>query len=174
MSDITQHYNTFLVAADVKVVPNVFDLRLEAVYTVASEANAFTPCPSNDPKNFNCNGIAISGANPASVNFGQFPTERTNFLRFNAIGQYHVDPVFVRQMGWIGDVVIKVRYTYERNRVDNWAINNLTPYVSTPDSPGATSTSDIELTGGSRSLFLAAFNPNYTAQIVALSLALKW
>jgi hypothetical protein len=167
-SDITQHYNTFLVAADVKFVPNVFDLRLEAVYTRASEANAFTPCPAN---NINCNGIAISGTDPASVNFGQFPTERTNFLRFNAIGQYHVDPVFVRQMGWVGEVVIKTRYTYERNRVDNWAINNLTPYVGTPDNSPA---QDTELTGGSRSLFLAAFNPNYTAQVVALSVALKW
>jgi MtrB/PioB family decaheme-associated outer membrane protein len=170
-SDITQHYNTFLVAADIKMIPNTFDLRLEAVYTRASEANALTPCPSN---NFNCNGIAINGADPASVNFGQFPTERTNFLRFNAIGQYHVDPVFVRQMGWVGEVVIKTRYTYERNRVDNWAINNLTPYVGTPDSPGAAPNADTELTGGSRSLFLAAFNPNYTAQVVALSVALKW
>jgi MtrB/PioB family decaheme-associated outer membrane protein len=164
MSDITQHYNTFLVAADIKVVPNTFDLRLEAVYTRASEANAFTPCPAN---NINCNGVAIAGVTDV-----QFPTERTNFLRFNAIGQYHVDPVFVRQMGWVGEVVIKTRYTYERNRVDNWAYNNLTPYVGTPDN--ATTTSDAELTGGSRSLFLAAFNPNYTAQVVALSAVLKW
>jgi MtrB/PioB family decaheme-associated outer membrane protein len=164
MSDITQHYNTFLIAADLKVVPDAFDLRLEAVYSRGSEANAFTPCPAN---NINCNGVAIAGV--TDVNF---PTERTNLLRFNAIGQYHVDPVFVRQMGWVGEVVIKTRYTYERNRVDNWAFNNLTPYVGTPDN--SPTTVDAELTGGSRSLFLAAFNPNYTAQIVALSVAFKW
>ena len=43
----------------------------------------------------------------------------------------------------------------------------MTPYIPTPDQ-----TSD--LTGGGRSIFLAAINPNYTAQYVVGSLAFKW
>jgi hypothetical protein len=69
-------------------------------------------------------------------------------------------------VGWSGDVTLKVRYTYERNVNTNWATENLTPYVGSPDS--------IELTGGGRSIFLAGFNPNYTAQILAASVSLKW
>ena len=49
----------------------------------------------------------------------------------------------------------------------NWAIDNLTPYVPTADQT-------VDLTGGGRSLFLAAFNPNYTAQIIAASVNVKW
>ena len=68
-------------------------------------------------------------------------------------------------MGWIGTVTIKMRYTWERNKVDNFAINDMTPYVGTPDG---------QLEGGSRALFMAAINPNYTAQTAALSVQLHW
>jgi hypothetical protein len=100
------------------------------------------------------------------VNFGQFPPERNKFERFNVIGRYYVDPAVVRQMGWTGDVTVKVRYTYERNHNTNWATDNLTPYVPTPDT--------TELSGANRSIFLAGTNPNYTAQLLALSVAVKW
>jgi MtrB/PioB family decaheme-associated outer membrane protein len=173
-SNIDQTYHTFMVAADWKPAPNVFDLRLEFLYVRASEANATTPCPA---PNFvgatavgtNCNGLQSIGTtlvNPALANFGQFPAENNTFLRFNAIGRYYVDPTFVRQMGWNGDVTLKVRYTWERNQNTNWATDNMTPYIPTSDTN--------ELTGGARSLFLAAFNPNYTAQVIAASVVLKW
>ena len=82
------------------------------------------------------------------------------------IGRYYVDPSVVRQMGWTGDVTVKVRYTYERNQNTNWATDAMTPYVPTPDT--------TELTGASRSIFLAGTNPNYTAQLLALSMVVKW
>jgi hypothetical protein len=163
-------------AADVKLVPNTFDVRFEYLHVRGSEANDTTPCSA---PNFvgatavgtNCNGLQTTGApatlvDPASVNFGQFPPERNVFQRYNVIGKYYVDPSMVRQMGWTGDVIIKLRYSWERNENRNWAIDNLTPYVPTPDT--------TELTGASRSVFLAAFNPNYTAQVVALSMMVKW
>ena len=81
------------------------------------------------------------------------------------IGRYYVDPDFVQQIGWVGDVTIKGRYTFVRNRVSNYAIDDLTPYVPTPDSL---------LEGGSRSLFLASNNPNYSAHVLAMAVALKW
>jgi MtrB/PioB family decaheme-associated outer membrane protein len=173
-SDIDQRFHTFMAAADVKVIPQTFDVRFEYLYVISSEANATTPCSA---PNFvgatavgtNCNGLQSIGttlADPASVNFGQFPTERNNFQRFNVIGKYYVDEGIVRQMGWAGEVVLKLRYTWERNQNTNWAIDNMTPYIPTGDTN--------ELTGGSRSLFLAAFNPNYAAQLLAMSVALKW
>ncbi len=164
-SDINQQYHTFLFAADWKVVPNMFDLRFEYLYVFSTEENNTIPCKAPPPAGNGCNGLQ-TGVPAQDLNFGQFPPEKDHFQRFNVIARYYVDPVFVRQMGWIGDVVVKLRYTVERNRVSNWAFDNLTPYVATSDSP--------ELTGGSRSLFLAAFNPNYIAQIVALSVAVKW
>jgi hypothetical protein len=103
---------------------------------------------------------------PATVNFGQFPPERVTFQKYSAIGRYYVDPILVRQMGWIGDVVIKARYSWMRNSTSGFTFDNMTPYWPTADT--------MALEGGSRSLFLAAINPNYTAQVVALSLELKW
>ena len=42
----------------------------------------------------------------------------------------------------------------------------MTPYVPTAETN--------ELTGGTRSIFLAAFNPNYTAQVIAAAVQVKW
>ena len=163
-------------AADWKVVPDKFDIRLEYLHVRATEANATTPCSAPlfvgaTAVGTNCSGLTTTGSpatlvDPASVNFGQFPAERNKFQRFNVIGRYYVDPSVVRQMGWTGDVTVKVRYTWERNQNTNWATDNMTPYVPTPDT--------TELTGGSRSIFLAALNPNYTAQLIALSAVVKW
>ena len=175
-SDINQRYHTVLGAADWKVVPSRFDLRFEYLYARATEANATTPCSAPlivgaTAVGTNCAGLNTVGTppvlvDPALVNFGQFPPERNNFQRFNVIGKYYVDPSTVRQMGWAGDVTLKIRYTWERNHNVNWATDNMTPYVPTADTN--------ELTGANRSLFLAAFNPNYTAQLVALSVVVRW
>jgi hypothetical protein len=166
-----------MAAADWKVVPSRFDLRFEYLYARGSEANTTTPCSAplivgGVATGTNCAGLnTIPGTpavlvDPALVNFGQFPTETNTFQRFNVIGRYYVDPIVVQQMGFKGDVTIKVRYTWEKNENRNWAIDNLTPYVPTADT--------TELTGANRSLFLAAFNPNYSTQIVAVSTVVKW
>jgi MtrB/PioB family decaheme-associated outer membrane protein len=177
-SNIDQRYHTFMVAGDWKVVPSRFDVRLEYLYSRGKEQNTTTPCSAplivgGGAVGTNCAGLNTTGpttgvtlVDPALVNGGQFPAETTTFQRFNVIGRYYVDPTVVQQMGFKGDVTVKVRYTWEKNDVSNWAIDNMTPYVPTADT--------TELTGANRSLFLAAFNPNYTAQIVAVSTVLKW
>jgi len=175
-SDINQRYHTFMAAADWKVVPSRFDLRFEYLYSLGSEDNNTIPCAAplfvgGTPVGTNCAGLNTTGSpatlvDPALVNFGQFPKETNTFQRFNVIGRYYVDPTVVQRMGFKGDITVKVRYTWEKNDNNNWAINNLTPYVPTADT--------TELTGANKSLFLAAFNPNYTAQIVAVSTVLKW
>jgi len=149
---------------------------LEYLYSRGSEQNTTTPCSApllvgTTAVGTNCAGLNTTGTpatlvDPALVNGGQFPKETNTFQRFNVIGRYYVDPTVVQQMGFKGDVTVKVRYTWEKNENSNWAIDNLTPYVPTADT--------TELTGANRSLFLAAFNPNYTAQIVAVSTVVKW
>ena len=153
LNSTEQRYHTFLLASDWKVVPDKFDLRLEGLYTKASESNQLTPCAATGADA--CNGF---GTNP-------FPEAHANLMRFNAVGKYYVDPDLVQRLGLTGAVTVKMRYTWERNRVDNYAINNMTPYVATPDG---------QLEGGNRALFMAATNPNYTAQTVALSVQLHW
>jgi hypothetical protein len=50
----------------------------------------------------------------------------------------------------------------ERNRMTNWQIDNVVPYMQSIDS------------ASNRSLFLAAINPNYNVQLIAATLAFKW
>src|SRR5262249_38888603 len=45
-SDIEQRYHTFMVAADWKPAPNVFDMRFEFLYVASTESNQTNPCPA--------------------------------------------------------------------------------------------------------------------------------
>jgi MtrB/PioB family decaheme-associated outer membrane protein len=157
-SDIHQRYHTLSASVDWKAIPNKLDFRLLYLLALGSEHNVTTPCPSG---NTSCTGGGTG------VTTTQFPLESNSFQRLSAMASYYVDPDFVQRMGWVGAVTLRLRYTYERNRTENWAIDNVTPYVPTADQT-------VDLTGGGRSLFLAAFNPNYTAQIIAASVNVKW
>jgi MtrB/PioB family decaheme-associated outer membrane protein len=157
-SDINQHFQTYIAAVDWKAIPNKLDFKAEYLLAISSEANDTVPCSSG---NAGCTGTGTG------VTTTQFPTERGNFQRFSLMARYGFDPTFVRQMGWTGEAYAKLRYIYERNRTENWAIDNLTPYVPTPDQT-------VDLTGGGRSIFLGAFNPNYDTQIVVMTFGFKW
>jgi hypothetical protein len=157
-STINQHYNTVILAVNWQAIPKTLEFKGEYLYAFGSEANDTHPCTSGQ---LGCTGGGVG------VTTTQFPTERNDFHRFSVLGKYFVDPVLVRQAGFEGEVVAKLRYVYERNRNSNWATDNMTPYVPTADQTA-------DLTGGGRSLFLAAFNPNYTAQFIAASVAFKW
>jgi MtrB/PioB family decaheme-associated outer membrane protein len=88
-----------------------------------------------------------------------FPTNTTLFQHLDATAMYKLDPTFVRQMGWKGDVKWKLRYTWERNSVSNWQSDSIAPF-----SPAISSTM----------LWLAYNNPNYNVQMVAASLIATW
>jgi MtrB/PioB family decaheme-associated outer membrane protein len=157
-STIDQHFHTVIAAVDWKALPNKLDFKAEYLLAFGSEANDTVPCAS---------GIAGCTGSGTGVTTTQFPTEHGTFQRFSLMARYIVDPAFVQQMGWKGEAVVKLRYIYESNHTANWAIDSLTPYIPTPDQTN-------DLTGGGRSIFLGAVNPNYDAQIVALTLGLKW
>ena len=70
--------------------------------------------------------------------------------------------LFVKQLGWVGDVYFKVKYAYETNFVNNWALGNMQQYMY------------YAANARSQQVFMAGDNPNYTAQYIVATLALKW
>jgi MtrB/PioB family decaheme-associated outer membrane protein len=164
-TQITQAYNTFLAAAEWKAIPGKIHFKADYVAAVANEANNTQGCSSGQ---LQCTGRNFL-TDPPVV----WPDEHNLFQRFNVMAIYYVDPTVVKQMGWFGEVTLRARYTFEQNRNTNWATDNFSPYSPSPaDAGGAATGTDI--TNGGRSLFLAYNNPNYTAQLVALSLGVKW
>ena len=160
-SDITQKYNTYMASAEWKAIPDKLDFKADYIAAISNEANNTTACSSG---NNSCVGLNTGQVGPVV-----WPDEHNIFQRFSLIMKYYVDPMVVKQMGWFGEVTLKARYTWERNKNSNWATDNFSPY-----SPSAADAGGNDITNGGRSLFLAYNNPNYQAQILALSLGVKW
>jgi hypothetical protein len=97
-----------------------------------------------------------------------YPNDTTLFQRLDASAIYKFDPAWVHQMGFAGDVKFKLRYTWERNAVNNWQNDSLapfTPFLNTVNGAGVTTSSF---------LWLAYDNPNYNVQMIAASLIASW
>ena len=69
-------------------------------------------------------------------------------------------------MGFAGDVKFKLRYTWERNAVNNWQNDLIAPFTPFLNGTGAIPTSSF--------LWLAYDNPNYNVQMIAGSLIASW
>jgi MtrB/PioB family decaheme-associated outer membrane protein len=95
---------------------------------------------------------------PAGVNC-QFPDVKTWFQRLDATATYTFDKSQVAALGWKGEVKAKLRYTWERNSVNNWQQDPLMP------------TGNI---GEPTLIYLAYDNPNYNVHLMAASLAFTW
>ena len=158
-SKITQKYNTFMAAADWKAIPGKLDIKADYVAAISNEANDTTKCSSG--------AAGCTGNNSVGVT-NPFPDEHNIFQRFSVMAKYYLDPAHVKRMGF-GEVALKARYIWEQNKNTNWATDNFSPY-----SPSAADAGGVDISNGGRSLFLAYANSNYTAQILALSLAAKW
>jgi len=159
-SQVVQRYNTVVASALWNAIPGKLDILGDYVFAYGTEANNTNGCASGTA---GCTGANSSGPTPT------WPTEQNRLQRFNVVAKYYVDPSVVKQMGFVGNITLKARYTWEQNKADNWAINFFTPY-----SPGAADAGGVDITNGGRSLFLAYNNPNYTAQILALSVIAQW
>jgi MtrB/PioB family decaheme-associated outer membrane protein len=104
--------------------------------------------------------LLTAAPNAACVNCqGSFPDVTTLLRRLDATAIYKFDPFWVAQMGWTGDVKLKLRYTWESNSVANWANDLLTPF-----SPAISGTA----------LWLGYNNPNYNVQMIAGSFITTW
>ncbi len=161
--NLTQKYQTFIGAADWTIIPSKLDLRLDYIAAWSSEGHGFTACPGNY---VNCNGIVNAGVTPQQAGL-PWPTNSNLYQHFGAVLRYYVDPDWVRSTGFKGQVVAKLRYMYESNTGSAWQSDSVNSYFGTLS--GTT-----ELTGTSRSVWLAYNNPYYHAQIIAASIGLKW
>jgi len=158
---ITQKYNTYMASALWNAIPGKLDIKADYLAAISNEANDTTLCSS---KLTGCNGL-----NTGQTVATPWPDEHNIFQRFSILAKYYVDPMYVKQMGWLGEVALKARYTWEQNKNSNWATDNFSPY-----SPSSADAGGSDITNGGRSLFLAYNNPNYTAQIITLAIATKW
>lgn len=138
--------DTFLVGANFELVPERDDFKF--TYTLV-----------HDREVWNTGIVTALPGQPS--NFSQYPDVINNFQRIDAIYKHRFDPDWVRKTGFTGDVVAKLRYTWERNAVANWQ-DITVPDVWFLDQ------------GANRMISMAAINPNYNIQMVVASLALKW
>jgi MtrB/PioB family decaheme-associated outer membrane protein len=138
--------DVFTVGANFELVPGRDDFKFTYTYV-------------HDREVWNTGIVTALAGQPS--NFSQYPDVVNNFQRIDAIYKHRFDPDWVRKAGFTGDVVAKIRYTWERNSVANWQDVN-TPDVWFYDQ------------GANRMLSMAATNPNYNIQMVVASLAVKW
>ncbi len=164
--NLTQTYHTFVASADWKAIPGKLDLRLNYVASWGRESHDFTPCSLGGANARNCDGTVNAGVTPAQAGL-PWPDNTNLYQRLDATARYYFDKDMLRKLGWTGQVIAKLRYTWEHNDGSYWQSDALNAYFGTV-------TGNTELTGTSRSTFLAYDNPNYTAQLIAASLIFKW
>jgi MtrB/PioB family decaheme-associated outer membrane protein len=139
-----ERVNTITAVANWAAIPDQLDLTVR--YTVSKgtvQQQLLTAAP----------------ATACSLCQGQFPEVTTLLRRLDATAVYKFDPVWVAQMGWIGDLKAKLRYTWESNSVANWQNDLLAPVT-----PAISTTA----------LWLGYNNPNYNVQVIAGSFIATW
>jgi len=155
MTDIVGHTNTFVGALDIFIIPKTLDLKLSGTIMMSSDQWNNAAAPGGTPIVSNCPGTC-------STVLGLWPEVNGTFRRFDATLRYKFDEDVTKKLGWNGDVYLKLKYAYEMNYVDNWALGNMQQYMY------------YSANARSQQLFMAGDNPNYSAQYIIATLALKW
>lgn len=159
-SNMYERVNTFLVAANMDVVPGVLDMKVAYSYSRGSEDWSATNSPYTPA------GLVPVAAqlcpSPVAASCYPFPRVTNDFQRLDTTVRHTVDPQFVTSMGWTGEVFLKVRYIWERNTVNNWQKDLMSPYLYLTDPTYA------------RMVEMGGSNPNYNAHYMQVSLNAKW
>lgn len=155
-TDMYGHANTYMGAVDVVLIPKTLDLKLAGTLVMSSDQWNSGTAPGGS------SGLVSNCPGTCSTIVGLWPEVTGNFKRFDATLRYKFDETVVKQIGWVGDVYFKVKYAYETNYVDNWALGNMQQYMY------------YAANARSQQIFMAGDNPNYSAQYVVATLALKW
>ena len=155
-TDMTGLANTFVGAIDVVLIPKSLDLKLSGTLVRSNDQWNSGTAPGGS------SGLVSNCPGTCSTIVGLWPAVTDTFKRFDATLRYKVDDSVVKQLGWVGDVYLKVKYVYESNFVDNWALGNMQQYMY------------YAANARSQQIYMAGDNPNYTAQYVMGSVALKW
>ena len=142
--------NTVTAAIKWAAIPNT--LNLEARYTgsFGVDEQVCSLCTGTLP-------TAAGGTIPAGT---PFPNNNTYFQRVDLTGTYRFDPTWVQQMGFKGDLLFRLRYTWESNQVTNWQNDPLAPFT--------------DISGMTNAIWLAYDNPNYNVQMLSASLIARW
>jgi|GEM_PF-630863 len=141
--------NTGTVAVKWAAIPNTLDFDLRYSVSYGLDQQSCSLCTWS-----NLAGVAQPVGTP-------FPNDTTLFQRVDATATYRFDPTWVQQMGFKGDLLFRLRYTWESNAVNNWQNDPLAPYT---DIPAFTA----------NALWLAYDNPNYNVQMFSASLIARW
>lgn len=140
--------DTFGVGLDATLLPKRLDLRLGYSLSIAEESiDTFNP-------------ITPTSGTPAqdtAATAGQFPSRLNWFHQLTASLWYHLTKHLSTKLG----------YRYERYLRQDFAIENIQPYMGQPDIPG-------DPTRATRDVFLGADVPNYEAHIIEMALRYKF
>jgi MtrB/PioB family decaheme-associated outer membrane protein len=152
--------DTFILRARHEVIPNKLDFDVGYTLSIANSSTSINPGPfasygSGAAGNFPLGTVSLAG--------GPFPDTKTTFQRFDIVSTYKLDRDVIQQLGYKGDISLKLRYAYESNRVTNWQIDSMQTYMY--------SASNLTLP---YQIWLAGNNPNYDVHLVAASLVAKW
>jgi MtrB/PioB family decaheme-associated outer membrane protein len=140
-----ERVNTVTAVANWAAIPNELDLTLRYTVSKGVVQQGLSTAASNASACVNCQGA--------------FPDVTTLFSRLDATAVYKFDPAWVAQMGWVGDVKLKLRYTWESNSVANWQNDLLAPFTPAISA---------------NALWLGYNNPNYNVQMIAGSFITTW
>lgn len=150
-SNTLEKVQTILIASTLELIPGVLDFKLGYAISFSHEDWDYGPY----------SGYALL-ANAGGAVYRPFPTVSTNYQRLDASLKHTIDPSIVAKLGWTGEVYVKARYIWERNSVDNWQQDLMSPYLYLVDTTLA------------RMIDMGATNPNYDAQYFQVSLNAKW
>jgi len=154
-----EHGNTFMAGVNYQIIPDKLSLKLAGTMALFTDEWTTGPVPGYCVTGSGAACGIVSAGNPA------YPPESTKFSRFDATLSYKVDQSFANQLQ-LKDMVFKLHWAYEKNSVTNWQADSASPYLYSVLNSSTTAMRDM--------IFLAGNNPNYTAQLIALSAVVKW
>jgi hypothetical protein len=146
-AEVVDTVNTYTAGINHTVVPNAFDVTLTYSYVTANNSQPL---------------IFANGTGPTLANGGQYPDVRNAYQRLEAMAKYTFDEYFVRRMGWEGRVIARLRYVWERNKVQNWQNDVMQTYMYAVTNVAGYMT------------WLAWDNPNYNVHRLGGSIAFTW
>ncbi|MGZ5528787.1 MAG: MtrB/PioB family decaheme-associated outer membrane protein, partial [Limisphaerales bacterium] len=144
--------DTFIVRLRYGAIPNKLDFDVGYTLSIADSSTSINPGPFPSLSNGGAGVVPAKGV--VTVAGGPFPDVKTTFQRFDVIARYKIDDTLVHQLGFRGDVMLKLRYAYETNRVTNWQNDPMQTYMWSVNNQ----------TVGYMT-WLAFDNPNYDAHL---------
>jgi len=144
--------DTWIAKVRYAAIPNKLDFDFGYTFSMANSSLSVVPT-----------SVPSTTAGVVTVAGGPYPDQKTTYQRFDAISRYKLDQDLVQRIGLQGEVAVKLRYAYERNRVTNWQNDTVQNYMW--------STNNQTL---GYMTWLAGDNPNYNVHLFAASLVVNW